>query len=634
MTNRSSMRWLQQGVTAALLAFCAAAQANPQAKALLAEAEAIRDKNTLAAWALVQRALPLLQSPSDAKLRGDALVLRCWMAQTSEPRQALPSMAEDLAWLGRQAGLAALRVELRLCEGYGHERAQRPHEAMAAYEEAVAESQRLGDKALLADALVLRGEWRYGEGEYVLALADLKRSYDLNRELKRADKLSYALNAIANLYADANVGEYAKALDYYLQLQKEHQLNGRPQELSTNHFNIASTYERLRDWNAALEHFRLSAEMDRKRQQPLEAAYAQRSIGIVLGKQGRAAEALKVLQQALAEFEAASDADRAAQTRLSRAVVLRQLGRAREALADLNSVRGHFEQEGNERFLEKIADERAQALASVGDLQAALQAREQQLALVRSLTDKAKALQTSRLRVQFDTERKEQENRELSAENAARAQALLDADQILRWQAAAIALGATALLALMLLGWRQRRHARRMRDLAMTDELTRLPNRRHLLMLAEAQIAAARAGAGELSLLTLDIDHFKRVNDSFGHEAGDRVLQRVSAACQAVLRRSDSLGRTGGEEFVALLPGIGVSAALEIAERMREAAARTPLDDIAPGLQATVSVGLSQLRPQEREIGALLRRADAALYRAKAAGRNRVETFAEETDLG
>jgi diguanylate cyclase (GGDEF)-like protein len=246
------------------------------------------------------------------------------------------------------------------------------------------------------------------------------------------------------------------------------------------------------------------------------------------------------------------------------------------------------------------------------------------LALVRQLADQAKSQQTSRLRVEFDSARKEQENRELNAENQLRSQALASAQAIQRLQLTALALGTVALLALAALGLRQRSHARRMRTLAMTDELTRLPNRRHLMMLAEAQLAAAQASGAPLAVLALDIDHFKQVNDQHGHDAGDQVLRRVASAALAALRRNDVLGRTGGEEFVALLPGASPEMALEAAERMRAAVAGLRLDDIAAGLRASISLGLSPRRQGERSLGPVLKRADAALYRAKQAGRNRV----------
>jgi len=555
--------------------------------------------------------------------RLQALAEHCWADAVAQPEAALraldPAIAESAL-----LGLARTHAELRLCRGYAQEQLQRPAPALQDYEFGVAEGQRLNAATLQADALSLRGEARYLQGLYSQALTDLKRAYEINVTLKRAAQQNYALNAIANLYADANVGDYDRAIDYYRQLLKRHEADGAQQEIATAHYNLGSTLERKQDYAAALEEFRQAEALERRRQQPLEAAYVQRSIGTVLGKLGRAAEALPILEQALKVFEAAGHADRAAQTRLSHAVVLRQLGRLREALAELEQVREYFERERSDRFLEKIHDERALTLSGLGEWPRALRAREQQLALVRRLAEQAKSQQTSRLRVEFDSARKEQENRELNAENLLRSQALASAQAIQHLQLTALALGTVALLALVALGLRQRSHAQRMRTLAMTDELTRLPNRRHLQMLAEAQLAAAQDGGTPLAVLALDIDHFKRINDQHGHDAGDQVLRRVAAAAQAVLRRNDVLGRTGGEEFVALLPGASAEVAMEVAERMRAAVAALQMDEIAPGLRASISLGVSPCQAGERALHPVLKRADAALYRAKAAGRNMV----------
>jgi diguanylate cyclase (GGDEF)-like protein len=163
---------------------------------------------------------------------------------------------------------------------------------------------------------------------------------------------------------------------------------------------------------------------------------------------------------------------------------------------------------------------------------------------------------------------------------------------------------------------------------ALTDELTRLPNRRHLLMRADEQVKAARAGGSGFGVLAVDVDHFKRINDHCGHAVGDAVLQRVAEALRAALRDADHVGRTGGEEFVAVLPGASASGAAEVAERVRRGVEGTDFSDLHPELAVTVSVGATVWEPRDASFAATLERADAHLYRAKAAGRNRVEVAA------
>ncbi|HEV8694602.1 MAG TPA: GGDEF domain-containing protein, partial [Lysobacter sp.] len=134
------------------------------------------------------------------------------------------------------------------------------------------------------------------------------------------------------------------------------------------------------------------------------------------------------------------------------------------------------------------------------------------------------------------------------------------------------------------------------------------------------------ASGKPLAVLTFDLDWFKRINDGHGHAGGDQVLIRVARACEATLRQDDLLGRIGGEEFVVLLPDTSLQGAQQVAERLRASVERIDLSDIASDLHVTISLGLSMLRPQDAGLHDVIDRADAALYRAKEAGRNRAET--------
>jgi diguanylate cyclase (GGDEF)-like protein len=162
------------------------------------------------------------------------------------------------------------------------------------------------------------------------------------------------------------------------------------------------------------------------------------------------------------------------------------------------------------------------------------------------------------------------------------------------------------------------------RRLASTDSLTRVHNRHQFFELAEAEFSAARLYSRPLAAIMLDIDHFKRVNDSYGHAAGDDVLRVVAERCRAVLRDTDILGRYGGEEFVALLPHTEERAAALVAERLRALVADAPIGFDGGALNLTISVGVATLDTETRNLEALLGSADAALYEAKQAGRNRV----------
>ncbi|HNB90249.1 MAG TPA: diguanylate cyclase [Plasticicumulans sp.] len=164
-----------------------------------------------------------------------------------------------------------------------------------------------------------------------------------------------------------------------------------------------------------------------------------------------------------------------------------------------------------------------------------------------------------------------------------------------------------------------------LRRLATTDSLTGILNRGSFLDRTAEEIARARRYGRPLSLIVLDLDDFKTINDRFGHPVGDQCLRAFAETGTACLRRADRLGRLGGEEFAALLPETGLPAALGAAERIREHVQRlrVPLGD---GLDTgfTVSAGVTLLSDHHQSIEQLLAAADRALYRAKAEGRNRV----------
>lgn len=164
-----------------------------------------------------------------------------------------------------------------------------------------------------------------------------------------------------------------------------------------------------------------------------------------------------------------------------------------------------------------------------------------------------------------------------------------------------------------------------LQELATRDDLTKLLNRRAIMEGIGATIARARRDRGDVAVIMADIDHFKRFNDCYGHQAGDTALRTIAAVFGKILRSYDMAGRFGGEEFVILLPDTALESACSIAERIRREIAKTPIQIDDAILSATISQGVAQLDHSLEETAEhWLARADAALYAAKHAGRDRV----------
>ncbi len=159
--------------------------------------------------------------------------------------------------------------------------------------------------------------------------------------------------------------------------------------------------------------------------------------------------------------------------------------------------------------------------------------------------------------------------------------------------------------------------------MAMTDSLTGVPNRRALMY--QAGVMRAQRSGLPMSLLMIDIDHFKRINDTYGHPAGDEVLRQAAALMEKRLRAGDMLGRYGGEEFCVIAPDTESKGAQVLAESLREILATTPLKTEKGEISITVSIGFTCCTTiGSRELKGLLLEADSAMYQAKQAGRNRV----------
>lgn len=164
----------------------------------------------------------------------------------------------------------------------------------------------------------------------------------------------------------------------------------------------------------------------------------------------------------------------------------------------------------------------------------------------------------------------------------------------------------------------------RLRRLSITDPLTGAFNRRHFFEVAEQEVTRARRYGRPIGLLALDIDHFKRINDTHGHAVGDEALRLFTESCRGILRTNDLLGRMGGEEFAVLLPETDTDGARLVAERIRRRTAELAVPAGTATVRVTVSIGIASCQAGERSVDAMLSCADEALYLAKAAGRNRV----------
>ncbi|MGZ9165539.1 MAG: GGDEF domain-containing protein, partial [Anaerolineales bacterium] len=161
-------------------------------------------------------------------------------------------------------------------------------------------------------------------------------------------------------------------------------------------------------------------------------------------------------------------------------------------------------------------------------------------------------------------------------------------------------------------------------SLALTDPLTGLQNRRSLFELGRIEFSRSHRLKRPFCCMMLDLDHFKQINDNYGHPMGDEVLQEFAKRCKNSVREVDMIGRYGGEEFVILLPETDSETAILVAERLRASVEETPMKVSGQEVNVTVSIGVSRKDENTLQLETLIARADQAMYIAKHKGRNRV----------
>jgi len=592
-----------------------------EVRAIMQRADEEVERDPASAFAMLQRAVAMAGRLGEMGLRREVLVDACDTHAAFAPAEAVKEADAGLREAGK-AGDGKAIAGFHSCRGYALDRLGKPQEAAGEYETAVMEAERAESHEALADALAVRGESRHYQGRYDEAIADLDRSYAIAVELGLVVEQRYALNAIANVYSDENVGEFDKAIAYYRQLLKQDRAAGARLGEATTRYNIASALESKGEYASALPEYRHALEVYTAAGDRSSVAESERAIGALLVRQGKPAEGLPWIDHAIGRFVDLGDTESIARSRLPRARALRALGRLREALGELDQAERHFRASDNPRYLAKIYAELAEVHAQNGEWRKAYEASVAHRTAQALLDRRARQEQTSRLRVQFDAAKKEQENRALLIENAHRGEALRTAERVRSLQRLAILLGAALLLLLGTMALQQVQRGRRLKRLAMSDDLTGLPNRRGALEALDRGLRARQQDGRPLTIVVFDIDHFKRINDVHGHHGGDRVLEDVAAIVRAEVPATGTVGRFGGEEFLVVLPGVDVGEAHALAERLRRAVSSGVAGGAPDRPRVTISLGVAAA-DDKADAESLLRSADDALYRAKREGRDR-----------
>lgn len=515
------------------------------------------------------------------------------------------------------------QVDYLLCRGFSFYVQGQNDQALADYSAGLTLATALGDRRLQVSAYSFRGELRTFLGDYAQGLLDLQQAVVLSEREGIPNAGRYNLRLIGAVFL--KLEDFDKAERYFQHLLKDYTAIGEHSYAALARRELGNVAEARGEYAKALEIFK-KAQREYQTLGDTEAAvYVNRAIAACLIGLGRHHEALEAIAKLRTYAQGINDTEMLARLMVLEGQALLGLNRGADALAVLDKALALDNTQTNPKRQSEVLESRTLVLASQQRWRDAYETGKRYAALHLNADRELRERGATRLRIQFDSERTEAENRRLSREAGLKSEALAALEATRRWQAAALSLGLVVVLVLALLALRQIRRSRRLAVLAMTDELTQIANRRQIELLGREALAAYERSGDAFSVVVFDIDHFKRINDRYGHAVGDAVLRQVSAAAAKVLRGLDRIGRIGGEEFLVVLPGAHWEQALQIAERLRLAVAALHCPELEEGAQVTVSLGIAEACQSDGTLPTLIARADAALYRAKQQGRNRAE---------
>lgn len=568
------------------------------------------------------KALGQRLDPQDAALQERYQRLGCWLQPDDDADKIQAALGNADRWAQQAKAQQDTQghSDYLLCRGWYQELSGNFKQALADYDQALTLAERSEDRRLIADALSARGELLALQGDLAQALNDLQVAHQLFHLLGNRYWTAYTLSMVANTYR--RMGDFERAKELLLEVIAIYEQRQDTQGADAARFLLALTYDDLAEYDAAYAIYQSMLELEQASDQPRAQLGSLIAIADNRLRAGDVAAASAALDRAEPLLDPSLDRLNTALWKLFKASQLVAIGEYEPAVVLLEEAEPVVLEQEQHRYLAWMQKLKAEALGQLGQWQQAYQALVAYQKTQTHLLEKLRDQTSTRMRIEFDAERKDAENRALKSERQVRQARLQALEERKRWQSLLVAGAGLMVVGLLLLAVRQWRRSHRLRHLAMTDELTGLPNRRSIYQNGQDALAQCRDEGEPFSVLVFDVDYFKRINDTWGHDVGDRVLQKIADTATECLRKHDVLGRTGGEEFLVTLPSANLASAAEVAGRVCRAVADIDLRDVADNLTVSVSVGVAQYQRSDGDFSQLINRADNALYRAKDGGRN------------
>ncbi|MCL1141327.1 diguanylate cyclase [Shewanella gaetbuli] len=560
----------------------------------------------------------------DTQRQNQYTAMQCWFV----PSESNEQLNEAVEYAERQLLLhsnpipSEINTELRLCAGYYKQFAGQSEQALSDFEQAIKHAYELDDPRLIAFGRNMRGAMLSYQGNYATALEDLIIAQQLYENIGMDYWANENLSQLATTYR--RFGDPETALKYQIKLEQAYKKSAMKFEANTINTQIAYSLAELNKFEESNQRLQDSVTFWQEQQDEVYVADAKISIAGNLLKMNKTDQALRILEAVepivTPEFDSVHGY---MNLYLAQAYFAKQ--EYEKAISYTQTAIKDFDRNGNQRSQNESLKLQADTYAAMGNFQQAFKVFTLYNQKHLALDKQTMADRNAEMKARFNTNKIASENELLLKNSQEKEQQLRIMQRNENLQIVIMLLVAIILVIVSVFAYNQVKRKHKFRTLALTDELTGLSNRRDTYHQATQFIAQAKQTHKPFSIISFDADHFKQVNDKWGHDIGDKVLVKLAALTVGLMRDTDVVGRVGGEEFLVLLPGVSHNSAVEIAQRLVDNIAQYNWSGISAELHQTVSAGVVTLTDEET-LSPLLLKADHALYEAKHSGRNCVKT--------
>ena len=476
------------------------------------------------------------------------------------------------------------------------------------------QAQRLNDKRLLANAYFSTGQLSLFENQFLSAIDTMSISFELYQQLGYWNTANINIISLASAYR--RLGDNKKALYYYNIVEKYFTDSNQPNLLAIVQQSLAYIKLDNGDYQESLDYFEKIYAIAVNAGNELYAAEMAVDISAPLIKLNRLDEAETWLAQAQPLIDSTNYSHFGYMHSYFLELRLRQ-GRFDDAIIHFNEAKKSFDKYNNKKGLTIIYPVIAELFAQKGDYKSANHWHHEFLTIHNKMDESALATFNSEMRIRFDSKQLEEQQRQLIEYQALKVSQLNALSTKQQLQYVAIVLTFILIVILAVFFVKIIKKSIQYKQLALTDPLTGIPNRLFAYKVAKRLFNKQQP----FSILLIDVDHFKSVNDNFGHDVGDIALQLIAQTLNDICRKEDTLARVGGEEFLIIMPNATAIDAISLANRINQQVKLIDTEALSMTALFTVSIGIATVS-DEQTISPLLKKADIALYLAKDAGRD------------